>query len=482
MRRQYLIYCIASTLIAATVTPMATVRADPGNDFANGFTVVPLLGGALIPAAPRPLTVIGVGGYDENGFLKNPIWGYQWNNSLKFPKVSDVCPDYNRAADWTTALATCTTDPISVDTQKTRTWKGSCTPGHYNWFPVTYEGQIYWEGHSTGATIFQIGGDDDYNVRLVSSDGNLYTADNPTGVIGEFDSDETVDWWGKGCDTGNDWWQCFHAAVDDSDDAARKKMDGHAAIAIGLLTIDGNNFHAFNSAQSELHPLWALLIHTNANPADDTWAFFVRNSGDEGYCGNSQHQVFTAPAGEPQQINVFIPMPGATGLHFLPSTIANESNDLRGRGGVVTNIVTGSGATLTFFLGDPAQRGWYEGELHIRWDVTEPLVSRRPERALISANRIPREPEAEAPVPTDVATKYARLSPQAKELYLQRVRSVAPQPQPSIRLDVQKLNAAVVVGKVAPGSGGRMASVPDPEAAAREQKYIEILNEVSGGH
>jgi hypothetical protein len=374
--RQYPIFCIAITLVAASVTPTATVRAHPGDDFKNGFAVVPLLGGALIPAAPRPLTVIGVGGYDDNGFLKNPVWGYQWSHNLRFPKVSDVCPDYNRAADWTTALATCTTDSISVDTQKTSTFGGSCTPGHYNWFPVTYEGQIYWDGHSTN--IF--GGDDDYNVRLVRADGNLYTADNTTGVVGEFDSDETVDWWGKGCGTNNNWWQCFHAAVDDSDDAARKKMDGHDAIAIGLLTIDGNNYHAFNSAQSELHPVWALFIHTNPSRTDDTWAFFVRNSGDEGYCGNSQHRLFTAPAGQPQPLKVFLPMPDATGLTFLPSSKVNKSNDLRDTAEpLATNVVTGSGAVLTFSLGDPcredrARCSWVEGELHIRWDVAAPLL------------------------------------------------------------------------------------------------------------
>jgi hypothetical protein len=81
-----------------------------------------------------------------------------------------------------------------------------------------------------------------------------------------------------------------------------------------------------------------------------------------------------------------------------------------------------------------------------------------------------------------VEAKIARLSPQAKQRYMERVRSLTPSPQPSIRVDVQELNAGVVVGKVARGSGGRVESVPDPVAAAREQKRIEILNEVSGSH
>jgi hypothetical protein len=65
---------------------------------------------------------------------------------------------------------------------------------------------------------------------------------------------------------------------------------------------------------------------------------------------------------------------------------------------------------------------------------------------------------------------------------MERVRSLTPSAQPSIRVGVQELNAGVVVGKVARGSGGRVECVPDPVAAARQQKRIEILNEVSGSH
>jgi hypothetical protein len=49
-------------------------------------------------------------------------------------------------------------------------------------------------------------------------------------------------------------------------------------------------------------------------------------------------------------------------------------------------------------------------------------------------------------------------------------------------MDVQMLNAAVAVGKVPRGSGGRVVAVPDPDAAARQQRYLEILNDVGGGH
>src|SRR5262245_36732476 len=64
LRTQHLTFRTVVILAAATVSTSPLVRADPAtNSFANGIAVVPLLRGALIPAAPRPLTVIGVGGY-----------------------------------------------------------------------------------------------------------------------------------------------------------------------------------------------------------------------------------------------------------------------------------------------------------------------------------------------------------------------------------------------------------------------------------
>jgi hypothetical protein len=307
-------------------------------------------------------------------------------------------------------------------------------------------------------------------------------------VVGEFDSDETVDWWGKGCGAGNDWWQCFHEAVDDTDAKARAKMDGLDAIAIGQLTIDGNNLHSYNLAQSELHPLWALMIHVRpSNVDDDKWAFFVRNSGDEGYCGNSQWKVFTGPAGQPQPLKFFIPMAGVTGIQFLPSTKVNKSLDLRAATEPVTNVAIGTGATLTFNIGDPAARSWVEGELHIKWEVAVPEAFRRvplppssTASAAVRANLEPREPEAEGPIPADAEAKFRSLSPQAKERYLERLQNLVP-PRPSIRMDVQMLNAAVTVGKAPRGSGGRIEAIPDPAAAARQQSYLHILDEVIRG-
>src|SRR5260370_32492685 len=52
MRMQYLTFWIAITIATVTVTPVATVRGQPALDnLANGFTVVPLLRGTLIPTA-----------------------------------------------------------------------------------------------------------------------------------------------------------------------------------------------------------------------------------------------------------------------------------------------------------------------------------------------------------------------------------------------------------------------------------------------
>ena len=65
---------------------------------------------------------------------------------------------------------------------------------------------------------------------------------------------------------------------------------------------------------------------------------------------------------------------------------------------------------------------------------------------------------------------------------MQRVQSLIP-PKPSVRVDPETLNRAIVTGgRVPRGTVPRLMAVPDPIAASRQQKYLEILDEVVGGH
>ena len=139
----------------------------------------------------------------------------------------------------------------------------------------------------------------------------------------EFDSDETIDHF------HTPWWKAFHQAVDlntsASDFISRVEADpsvledpaelarwqdqqtlqqqlnqvyamigdsrpggkGKFAIVTGLLGLDTE--HA--GAQAELHPAYAVAIRVNDDPSDETWAIFVRNWGNEGYCSSLPHPV-----------------------------------------------------------------------------------------------------------------------------------------------------------------------------------------------
>ena len=121
-------------------------------------------------------------------------------------------------------------------------------------------------------------GDDDYNIRLMRDDKAGYTAANPDSLLLEFDSDETIDKF------TTSWWSEFHKAVDDSDAKARAMIDERFAIVTGLIGLDCEH-----ECHSESHPVWAMAMNVKPSDDDDLWAFFVRNWGNEGFCGTGQH-------------------------------------------------------------------------------------------------------------------------------------------------------------------------------------------------
>ena len=65
-------------------------------------------------------------------------------------------------------------------------------------------------------------------------------------------------------------------------------IDGRFAIVVGLAGLDCEH-----GCGTELHPVYGLAIRVNDDPSDDTWAIFVRNWGNEGYCSQEQHLLDT---------------------------------------------------------------------------------------------------------------------------------------------------------------------------------------------
>jgi hypothetical protein len=81
-------------------------------------------------------------------------------------------------------------------------------------------------------------------------------------------------------------------------------FDDKEAIVMGLYGVD-----CAHDCGAELHPVYALAIHVNNNLLDDTWAIFVRNWGDEGYCGSHEEEIDTG--GQPFTFTFRFKRPGA---------------------------------------------------------------------------------------------------------------------------------------------------------------------------
>jgi hypothetical protein len=252
--------------------------------FAAPHAALPAIYGCTRPSTPgtRCLDLVADGGFDPNGLPLNPRWGYQ-TAPFQPADVREVCtPAFSFPA---TVNASCTRQSPSYDGPSGLQSRAICAlaggydSGHSNWFTATYKGRLYWGDHSSAW-----GGDDDYSMDLQPPGGRGVFHNNPGLLHLEFDSDETIDHFRSA------WWSDFHRAVDNSDASAAGRLYGQTAIATGLLGIDW-----VHTPGLESHPVYALAIHTtdegNYVPPVDKWAFFVRNSGNEGYCSSDRHGI-----------------------------------------------------------------------------------------------------------------------------------------------------------------------------------------------
>jgi hypothetical protein len=315
----------------------------------NAFVVLTIDAAAVVSPAPvvsaAPFDLVFTA-TDPNAFPLNPQWAWQRDHSGAVPDADTQC--FTLPGNFSNSQ--CTTQSPSID--EPEGWNGfwcargaqHSIHGHVNWMPATWQGPITWDSHSSP------GADDDYNVNLVPPAGAGLTASSEGRVHSEFDSDETIDHF------RTPWWNSFHAAVDKGDASARAMIDGKPAIMIGLAGLDCEHGCAI-----EMHPVYAMAIHLNDNPSDDTWAIFVRNSGNEGYCSQDQHYLDT------NQMAFFIPRPSAKTVQVkTASTFLTNSNEASGPS---VSLVSGSGAIVEFGLPDPEKGARINGELHLQWTV-----------------------------------------------------------------------------------------------------------------
>ena len=282
---------------------------------------------------------------DEMGVARSPAWGWQvLHGGLQRPSQS-IC-----AGPW----------GVPCTTQHPKQAQLDCgwSPGHVyrdgsaGAGAAVYTGVVYWENHSASN-----GADDDYNLRLVSPSHAGETTSDDLGILLEFDSDETIDHFHTPS------WNAIHAAVDAGNEFERihRMIDGADVVALGNPDLD-----CVHSCGMELHPVWALAIHTKSDPTDDVWTMFFRNWGNKGFCGRQQYRLQT------DSMTLRLPWrQDARNVSVLDDRqfLTNDQADVWGP---YVAPLPGVGVDVAFHLPGPEAGGYAEGELHLQWEVGTP--------------------------------------------------------------------------------------------------------------
>ena len=382
---------------------------------------------------------------DENGFPLNPRWGKQ--------VMSNQSPDFKTFNEKDYPIWT-----------NSGTWCGT----HYNFMPITYTGQIAWEGHSN--SVYD---DDDYYGPITRADRAAYTTSGEF-LHWEFNSEETVDNW----DNTGTWWNLFHHnAVDMGDNEAKSHMNNDSAIIIGLLNIDGQH-----SNPCELHPVYAMFLQQQVVNFDNifpipatnnnlVYHFFVRNWGDEGFCSSGQEYLYY------DYVQVKIP-----GAGKMTAATVYKPGDAKfdPMGWSYENLP--DGVLLTFHLNSPSDKSWFVGDL--AFDRL-PNYGQRHGVTQVNWNAIVRaEAEFETPMQeqlhqkltADVKDKQDNLSKQIKQLVQHGIIKKSEAQANAFKIPPKSAHFNKYTQIRLPANISKMHA-DDPERDKREEMKRQIINQ-----
>jgi hypothetical protein len=227
---------------------------------------------------------------DDNGLPLNPLWSYQVEHpDAAPPDFSGLCApkgtlDIN--------AGTCTSQSVTYDdnTDKSLEVFSYCNTGqtvydgHINWQVVTYLGGLYFRAFSG-----EWPNDDDVNFGLETDGQNGQTKafEGPdTGIGLEFKNSDTL------ANYNAEVWSNLETPpglISLGGSNPKVFGQGEPAVVTGLMGIDGVHI-----GYTELHPTFALAVEVAFTQASDgsqdqTWAFFIRNAGNEGSCAHEEH-------------------------------------------------------------------------------------------------------------------------------------------------------------------------------------------------
>jgi hypothetical protein len=283
--------------------PRPQFRFNPPDSTAFALTLMPRYADSL--------------SYDANGWLLNPTW------RLVRPNAVTRCdfvagrgnppqrPLLIRKDDCTTQWELLRLNEASVKVGGgiacNQQSIDGVPHGHVNWFPVTLLGR------SAHVHLFKGDGDVDFDVIVDSFVAVTAANKHKDEVHAEFRFAETLDRL-KDLPGGNTWWHHFADSLNRHREAAESLANGKPVIVTGLFNLD--LVHHW----TEVHPVYALMARVESRPVGgrqiDTWAFFVRDRGDEGSCGTFA-LPYEPPTGDRLVHRTIIPWtPGATGVRL----------------------------------------------------------------------------------------------------------------------------------------------------------------------
>lgn len=251
---------------------------------------------------------------DENGAPASPRWMVQRIGGdqplcLPDPDADDVCGKFPKSGGVPRGRPVCNSLASDESPASDVAHGVVCSlgrgaryfSGHLNFMPASYQGLIWFQNHAWP--------DDDLDFDmlplLLEEDGvwrlrrhGLTTQRRiEEGLIEDQELESTLR--RKGLDYvlhveakasesvdrfSQDWWDRFRMA---SRDERKDMVRGRPAVVTGLLGLD-----AEHGAFTEIHPAHAVAIQTSCGapvegePGEfvDTWSFFIRNSGNLGWC------------------------------------------------------------------------------------------------------------------------------------------------------------------------------------------------------
>jgi hypothetical protein len=316
---------------------------------------------------------------NANRFPENPEWGTQTQNPLSLPPPSSPtectrepykspCSSQFDPPNPTSGridvpvppnLLICSLEPAAK------------VHGHVNWTLAEFTGALVWAG---------IAFDADYNFALIPPDSKGLTEANESlfghqYIEAEFASSETGDQF------QTKWWSDFRNAVENTvvthDDSAVQTLitpsSGNLAQTVvqGLFGMDCEH-----DCHSEVHPVYALAIEVEDKGDDNTWAIFVRNWGNEGFCSQFDHQLMLPS----NQFTIFLPRLSTGTPERLPSTEFQASDSTIK---YELNHTAGLGTNVTFNLPAPGTHPLAELILRMKWSndtyTGPPLAIRAPQ-------------------------------------------------------------------------------------------------------